>query len=134
MYQFGVQLRLKSPISVCLTDKCTLGAAGTAIRANYVRSWIKSISCCNDIVRESLFFPANSWHAAHVDPFWSKIFAVMQPLSNKQIILYSHTVIHCVEIKNSLLKTQMTRNKNATLDIIFSHCQALYAALGKNLF
>ena len=59
---------------------------------------------------------------------------MMQPLSNKQIILYSRTVINCLEIKNSLLKTQMTQNKNATLEIIFPHCEALYAALGKNLF
>ena len=59
---------------------------------------------------------------------------MMQPLSNKQIVLYSHTVINCVEIKDSLVKIQMTRNENATLGIIFSHCQALYAALGKNLF
>ena len=47
--------------------------------------------------------------------------------------MYSHTVINCIEIKNSLVKTQMTRNKNATLEIIFPQFEALYAALGKNL-
>ena len=55
MYQFGVELRLKSPISVCLTGECTLGAAGAAIGANYVRSRTKRISWSNDIVRDSFF-------------------------------------------------------------------------------
>ena len=27
MYQFGVELRIKSPISVCLTGECTLESA-----------------------------------------------------------------------------------------------------------
>ena len=72
MYQFGVELRLKSPISVCLTGECTLGAAGAAIGANYVRSRTKRISCCNDIVRDS-FFPVESRHAVHSDAFLNKI-------------------------------------------------------------
>ena len=63
MYQFGVELRLKSPISVCLTGECTPGATkarcSAAIGANYVRSRTKRISCCNDIVRDS-FFPVES--------------------------------------------------------------------------
>ena len=59
MYQFGVELRLKSPISVCLTGECTPGVRNcrraAAIGANYVRSRTKRISCCNDIVRDSFF-------------------------------------------------------------------------------
>ena len=67
MYQFGVELRLKSPISVCLTGECTPGVRNcrraAAIGANYVRSRTKRISCCNDIVRDS-FFSSRVVHTA----------------------------------------------------------------------